>query len=72
VWARRAAGGRLEILDRLQVARLPGLRVDVEDKDLAGLQARQPQLPAVVSEAAVMRLVASANRVAVNDLSVVG
>ena len=46
--------------------------MDVEDEDLAALQSRQPELAAVVGEAAVMRLVPSADRIAVNDFAVAG
>src|ERR1043166_5118047 len=43
----------------------------VEDEYLAALQPGQPELPAVIGEAAVMRLVPSADGVMVNDLAVV-
>src|SRR6266850_3952548 len=44
----------------------------VKDENLAALQARQPELPPVIGEAAVMRFVPSADRVLVNDFAVTG
>jgi hypothetical protein len=47
------------------------IRVNVVDEDLAALQTGQPELAAIIGEPAVMRLVASAERVRVNDLAVI-
>ncbi len=50
--------------------RLRRIGVHVEDENLAALQAGEPELAAVVRESAVMRLVASADGRAVDDLAV--
>src|SRR5689334_6942234 len=66
-----ATRGLFEIIDGLYEARFGRVRVHVVDEDLAGIETGQPKLPPVIREAAVMRLIASTDRVTVNDLPVV-
>src|SRR5262249_55593368 len=57
---------------RLYVARLGRVSGHIVNEDLAALPATQPELAPVIGEPAVMRLMASVQRVAVDDLSVSG
>ena len=66
-----AAGGLGEIVDRLYQLRFRRIGVDIEDEDLAGIETGEPELAAIVSESAVMRLVASLDGNAVDDFAVV-
>ena len=68
----RAARGLFEVSNRLHEARLRRIGVNIEDEDFAVLQAAQPKLATVVSESAVVCLVSSAYRLAVDDFAIGG
>ena len=57
-----------EVVDRLHEPWLSGIGVNVEDEDLAGVEAARPQITPVIREVGVMRLVAAAHRDRVNHL----
>src|SRR6185503_5041860 len=65
-----ATGHLLEIIDGLHVTRLRWRGMYVEDKKLAGLEAGEPETPAVVRKPGVVRFVSAAYGVTVNHLSV--
>jgi len=69
--ADRATGNFLEVINRLHVARLGGILVNVINEDFAALQAGKPKLAAIIRESAVMRLMAAFERMTVNDLAVI-
>jgi len=46
--------------------------VHVENENPARLQAREPELAAIIGEAAVVRFVASPDRLGINDFAVRG
>ena len=52
--------------------RCRGVAVDIENENLAGIQATGPQIASVVREAGMMGFVAAANRDAVHHLTVFG
>src|SRR2546423_15199738 len=64
-----AAGGFGEVVDRFNQRRFRRIGVDVEDKHLAGVETREPELAAVVSEPAVVRFVATVDGDAVDDFA---
>ena len=72
VRSRGAAGGVGEVVDGLDQLRFRRIGVDVEDEDLAALQTGEPELAAVVGEAAVVRFVAAIDGNTVDDFAVVG
>ncbi len=53
-------------------ARFGRIAVYVENKDLAGVQSRRPQVFAVIGEARVVGFVAATHRHRVDDLSIAG
>src|SRR6185503_15086761 len=67
-----AASGLLEVRNRFYVTRPGWVSVHVEYENLAALKTAQPELPAIIREAAMVRCVAAADRVTVNDLPVFG
>jgi len=70
VRADRAAGDFLELVNRLHAPRFGGIRVNVVNEDFAAFQPHQPELSAIIPEAAVMRFVTAVERMAVNDRAV--
>src|SRR5882724_6713368 len=67
----RAARGRSEIVDGLQVARSRRVSVHVENKHVAGIEACQPELAPVIGKSTVVRLVSPLDRRAADDFAVI-
>ena len=59
-----------ETVDLFGQARLARVRVDIEDEDLAGVDPACPEMPPVVGQSGVVRLVSAADGQAVDDLAV--
>src|SRR5437867_12680078 len=59
-----------EIVNRLCQFRFRRIGVDIEDKNAAAFEAGEPELPAVVGEPAVMRLITSIDGRAADDFAV--
>src|SRR6266436_3806217 len=66
----RATGSLGEVVDGFHILRLCRIRVDIENKHAAVFEPGEPELAAIVGESAVMRLVASLDRIAVDDFAV--
>ena len=65
------ASGLSEIVDRFRQLRLRRISVDVEDKHPAGFESRAPELTPVISEAGMVRLIASINGNTAYDFAIV-
>lgn len=60
-----------EIFDGFDETRTSRISVDIEDEDFAGFETGEPELAAIVGEATVVRFVASADGMRVDDLAVI-
>src|SRR4051794_12595730 len=70
--ADHAAGGLDKVVDRPLQPRSRRIGMDIENEDLAGIQAAGPEVAAVIREAAMMRLVATAHRNTGDHLAIGG
>src|SRR5207248_4730694 len=72
VWSKGATGSLGEIVDCLRQLRFCRITMHIEDENAAAFEAGEPQLTAVISEPAVMRLISSLDGRAADDLAVGG
>src|SRR5207248_6894722 len=67
-----ATGSLGKIVDCLRQLRFRRITMHIEDENAAAFEAGEPQLTAVISEPAVMRLISSLDRRAADDFAVGG
>src|SRR6266446_8114425 len=72
MWPGGATRGLGEVVDRFHQFRLRRIAMHVEDEHATAFEAGEPELTTVIGKAAVVRLVPSIDRRAINDLAVGG